>query len=953
MASTPSPSPEAAGGFTLEDVRVLPGPDLTLETYRHGTLGSRHLHLACADPVNVFMVGLPTPALDDTGLTHVLEHMVLCGGRRFPARRAFFAMHARSACLAMNASASDDCTGYHFATRNRQDFHNLLQVYLDCIFQPRLDAADFEAEGHRLEQAAGDGNPPVLRGVVLSEMQGAMSDPRVQLETALARHLFPGSAYRFNTGGDPECLPALTLARVREYHRRAYHPSNALFLSQGDIPASEHQRTIEAIALSGWPVGDAAGTAPPATEPTALAAPVAVSETYPARHGGAGGSQIAVAWLLGERRDPRAVLEARLLEALLLGPGPASLRPRLAAGDVAGRVSPASGLDVSRRRMSFCLALAEADARQAARFESAVCAGLERLVTAGIAGADVAAALDRVELAVRTVGSRRYPHGLELLARLLVPVLHGGDAARHLDLAPDLAALRRDALAPEYVASRIRALLLDNRHRVRLALEPGAASPRRRQGEHAAGSSGSGPHPPAALDDDALPELRVAQLDPSPPTPALDTEQHPGLRLQAARCRCGGVVHQTLAVSLPALDPDMADAAPLLMHCLVHRDGDREPIDAGDRLPATLPVRADWRDPGRARAALVLGGSALPAAQAGLARSLMGALDRLSPECPARLREVLLRARAGLASDALARGHEIAQWLAASASGGAAALRERWHGVSALEQLDRLLDDGDPSPLEAAHVRLQRLAARLRDCPRDGLVAADVVAYPACTGIAAGCWRGARETPATRAWEARPVIARGSALALQVASPVGHAARAFVAPPPDHRDAPALAVLGPLLGAGLLQERIRERGGAYGAGAGYCLHTGTFTLFSFRDPQPLETLAVFDAAVGWLRANLGRPQAVEHAKIAVVRVLDGSWSQAHAARQAFTEGVLGREPQRLLRFRKAVMAVTAADLDRACRDHLEGAPATTVVLAGGRALRDARARGMETRGRWL
>ena len=125
--------------------------NLTVEEYAHPATGAVHLHLASDSPENVFMVALRTVPEDSTGVAHILEHTALCGSERYPVRDPFFMMLRRSLNTFMNAFTSSDWTAYPFATQNRKDFGNLLDVYLDAVFFSRLDPLDFAQEGHRVE----------------------------------------------------------------------------------------------------------------------------------------------------------------------------------------------------------------------------------------------------------------------------------------------------------------------------------------------------------------------------------------------------------------------------------------------------------------------------------------------------------------------------------------------------------------------------------------------------------------------------------------------------------------------------------------------------------------------------------------------------------------------------------------------------------------------------------
>src|SRR6202158_1269262 len=117
----------------------------------HERTGARHIHIECSDDNNGFAVFFPTAPKDSTGVAHILEHVVLAGSQRFAVRDPFFSMTRRSLATFMNAFTSADSTVYLFSSRNVKDFRNLLDVYLDATFFPRLSEDSFKQEGIRFE----------------------------------------------------------------------------------------------------------------------------------------------------------------------------------------------------------------------------------------------------------------------------------------------------------------------------------------------------------------------------------------------------------------------------------------------------------------------------------------------------------------------------------------------------------------------------------------------------------------------------------------------------------------------------------------------------------------------------------------------------------------------------------------------------------------------------------
>ncbi len=251
MSQSQNKLPDAHPSFKPIRRETIPSLNLTVEQFEHRGTGAVHYHMAAENSENVFLVALRTVPEDSTGVAHILEHTALCGSENYPVRDPFFMMLRRSLNTFMNAFTSSDWTAYPFASQNRKDFNNLLEVYLDAVFFSRLDPLDFAQEGHRVEFAEAD-NPDsdlVFKGVVFNEMKGAMSSVSSVLWDTLCHNLFPTTTYHYNSGGEPDQIPNLSYDELQAFYRSHYHPSNAIFMTFGDIPAAQHQSVFQARAL--------------------------------------------------------------------------------------------------------------------------------------------------------------------------------------------------------------------------------------------------------------------------------------------------------------------------------------------------------------------------------------------------------------------------------------------------------------------------------------------------------------------------------------------------------------------------------------------------------------------------------------------------------------------------------------------------------------------------------
>ena len=305
-------------GFMLLQSRRIDNLNLEVHEYSHLETGASHYHLETDHTENVFMVALRTVPTDSTGVAHILEHTALCGSEQYPVRDPFFLMIRRSLNTFMNAFTTSDYTAYPFASQNRKDFFNLMDIYLDAVFFSRLDPLDFAQEGHRLEfeDPDDDTTPLVYRGVVYNEMKGDSSSPISALYSELQKHLFPTVTYHYNSGGEPQHIPDLKYEQLLDFYHSHYHPGNAIFMTFGDNPVSEIQACIDK-SLQRTRTNDSQKQSFPTimVGPEArLSSPVQASAAYAMDQEPTDGkTHIVVAWLLGENTDLEMLLKCNIL----------------------------------------------------------------------------------------------------------------------------------------------------------------------------------------------------------------------------------------------------------------------------------------------------------------------------------------------------------------------------------------------------------------------------------------------------------------------------------------------------------------------------------------------------------------------------------------------------------------------------------------------------------------
>ncbi|MCR5310378.1 MAG: insulinase family protein [Lachnospiraceae bacterium] len=218
---------------------------------RHDKTGARVVLLQCRDENKAFMVGFKTPQYESTGVPHILEHSVLCGSEKFPVKDAMTEVSKGSLYTFLNAFTYPDRTVYPVASCNDKDFKNLMDVYLDAVFFPRVykEKKIFMQEGWHYEMTDKEGEL-TYNGVVYNEMKGVYSSPDSALSSYVLFSLFPDTQYGVESGGDPDVIPDLTYERFVDFHRTLYHPSNSRIYLYGDMDFEERLEFIDREYLS-------------------------------------------------------------------------------------------------------------------------------------------------------------------------------------------------------------------------------------------------------------------------------------------------------------------------------------------------------------------------------------------------------------------------------------------------------------------------------------------------------------------------------------------------------------------------------------------------------------------------------------------------------------------------------------------------------------------------------
>lgn len=350
-------------GFAVELCETVPELDSDAYVLRHAASGARLLYLACDDENKAFAIGFKTPPADSTGVFHILEHSVLCGSAKFPVKEPFVDLIKSSMQTFLNAMTYPDKTIYPVATTNEQDLYNLMDVYLDAVFNPAIYTKPtiFEQEGWHYEldlpegaEGEGDGKPASLRegtlrynGVVFNEMKGALSDPMSVLDDAVNAALYPDTAYAHESGGDPRAIPALTYEQFLDTHARHYNPSNSYITLYGDLDVDraltfldERYLSQPSAASRRMDAAVAAGEDPSTLAPNPLdvQAPVTCEYKRVEMATTPENALVGLGLVLSSALDRKRTIAADILFEALLGSNEAPVKKAILAAGLGGNV---------------------------------------------------------------------------------------------------------------------------------------------------------------------------------------------------------------------------------------------------------------------------------------------------------------------------------------------------------------------------------------------------------------------------------------------------------------------------------------------------------------------------------------------------------------------------------------------------------------------------------------
>jgi presequence protease len=867
----------------------------------HKRLGSKIVYLQNEDKENVFCLSLRTLPSNSNGVAHILEHTVLCGSEKFPVRDPFFLMMRRSLNTYMNAFTGSDFTCYPASSEVEKDFYNLLDIYCDAVFHPKIDKESFLQEGHRLEFADPDDSKSDLtfKGIVFNEMKGALNSAESRLWNKVMELMFPGSIYEHESGGTPEEIPNLTYEQLLEFHKMYYHPSRCTFYFYGNLPLQQHLDFLEEHVFSKH---SQVSQIPPLPNQLRLKAPISGTMTYPALEGhGEDEGYVSIGWLTVPLQQKNDILSLEILDTILMGHDGALLKKPLLESGYCKQVF--SCFDDEMNEAPYVLIFRGCKASKIKEIEELTLKLLADIAKNPLPKNLIEGAIHQLELQRLEITGNRTPYGLSLFFRSVLSSQNGSNVEDQLCVHKLFDELKKTCLEENNLNRLIETILLDNSHRVSLGMTPDTDLARKEEEEEKKKlvilkeslSKQEEDHiikQAAHLKDyqddeslenpDILPKVTLEDVNKDPKDFPLSEYQLPMGKCYHYDCFTNGLLYVQAYLPLPELCSRELSMLKLLTTFMNElgcggRDYQKTLEMVQEHTGGISTYTVLFPSPGEDQdfsSFLSIRGKSLFSKRSELFSLLQDYCISVDFNDKERISQLLDQQFCALEASLQQSPMSYAISLAKSNLTLKTKTSSHWEGLEYYYFIKSLMSDLDESKIDLLCKELACLYDKvfhfnsmewLFTCSEDERKQL----------FSENIWDLSLSKP--KKWKPFKAEATLEAISSQgklITSQVAYNVMAFKTHYYSHPDAPYVSLLGQLLENKTLHTKIREQGGAYGSGAEHNPTTGYFYFYSYRDPCLDSTIEAFSLSVQEAIEGEFDDQDVEEAKLGLLQDID-------------------------------------------------------------------------------
>lgn len=967
---------EKLHGFTLKRTKHVPELSLTALHLQHDKTGTDYLHVARDDKNNVFSIGFKTNPPDNTGVPHILEHTTLCGSKRYPVRDPFFKMLPRSLSNFMNAFTSSDHTSYPFATTNRTDFSNLMSVYLDATLNPLLNENDFIQEGWRIgpqnpkavekmEVASQEEQNLVFKGVVYNEMKGQVSDASYLYYIKFQESIFPEIN---NSGGDPQQMTNLTYQSLKDFHATNYHPSNAKIFTYGDMPLADHLQEVDRqLAVFEKSKSD-----------TAIKFPRDLSQG-PFIHMVKGPAdplvdrssqyKTSTSWLLGDTADILETFSLSIMSSLLLDGYGCPMYQALIEAGLGSDFTPNTGFDGGARRGIFSVGLNGVKEIDLPKVKEVIHSTLQEVHLKGFDEGKVEGLLHQLEIALK---HKTANFGMGLMQRLEPAWFNGVDPFDTLAWNDTVNAFRTRFYKGGYLEGLLNKYLLNDRT-LTFTMEPSstytadvkAQESSRLQMKISEVVSQTGGETETheklvarelqlleeqskSSDQDlsCLPRVYVQDIPRQMERKMIRSSSVGKVKVQWREASTNGLTYFRAINNFEGLPTGLRMLLPLFADAVMRlgtKDKSIEEIEdliklKTGGLSVSYHSSPSPTNMGTSTEGLLFSGYALDNNVPTMFRILHDILWETNfdgPLAESQIRQLLQQDASGALDAVASSGHSYACRYAQAGLTTQGLLNEQASGLTQIQTTATLANRKPTESLEDVIEKLKAIRSFELHKASD-LRTAITCGHGAASGNRAELKKFLTRFPTSPHAPVRVPVSGFEDYKQKTFVPLPYQVyySGLSIPTVSYVDSSgaALQILSQLLTHKHLHHEIREKGGAYGAGASARGLSGIFSFYSYRDPNPENTLKIMQEAGRWARDRDWTDQDLEEAKLSTFQSVDAPTSVNEDGMVRFLSGITEEMEQKK---REQMLDVNKADVQEVAQRFLvDGMKDARVAVLG-------------------
>lgn len=458
-------------GFKLIEEQQIEEIEGKGRVFEHLQSGARLVHLETPDTNKVFTMSFKTLPEDHSGVAHIIEHGVCCASQKYPLKDTFIEMDKGSLNTSLNACTYKDMTMYYCASQNEQDLLNLMEVYIDLVFQPLIKEREsiFKQEGwhYALED---ESEEITYNGIVYNEMKGDYAEPSTRLECTLHETLFPDTCYRYDSGGKPAAITTLTREAFLDFYERHYKPDNCTLFLYGDGDLMKQLALLDESCLKGLHRGQVALQVP---VQRAFKKPKKVHTYYPVTEDETleDKTLLALSFVVEEIKDVETRIAFEILEHMLLKSSASPLTQTLISEKGLGQTLEEAGYDTGKRQPTFSIVLNGSNPEEGEAFKKTIFEVLHGLVEDGIEQDLLEAALSIVTFGLQEGDTPWEAKGVVYSEEVQMSVLYNEHPFKHLTYKQHLEYIQQHK-DKGYFEALIKKYFLDNPHYALIVLEP-------------------------------------------------------------------------------------------------------------------------------------------------------------------------------------------------------------------------------------------------------------------------------------------------------------------------------------------------------------------------------------------------------------------------------------------------------------------------------------------------